>query len=86
MIARAEVIDYHQLLYSSEAGARSSPGPKGIDARFLIPQVDAAEIQRAVVLSVAYIFSNPNKPSVPDEYQHVMAENNWTSLQVAQYP
>ena len=25
----AEVIDYHQHLYSPEAGARSSPGPKG---------------------------------------------------------
>jgi hypothetical protein len=64
----AEIIDYHQHLYSPEAGARSSPGPKGIDARFLIAQLDAAGIQRAVVLSVAYSFSNPNKPPVPNEY------------------
>src|SRR3954471_3972843 len=69
----AQVIDYHQHLYSPEAGARSTPGPKGIDAGFLIGQLDAAGIQRAVVLSVAYSFSNPNKPQVPDEYAHVMA-------------
>ena len=82
----AEVIDYHQHLYSPEAGARSSPGPKGIDARFLVAQLDAAGIQRAVVLSVAYSFSNPNKPPVQNEYAHVMAENDWTSAQVAKYP
>lgn len=85
-IPSAEIIDYHQHLYSPEAGARSSPGPKGIDARFLVAQLDAAGIQRAVVLSVAYSFSNPNKPAVPNEYAHVMAENDWTSAQVAKYP
>jgi predicted TIM-barrel fold metal-dependent hydrolase len=82
----AEVIDYHQHLYSPEAGARSIPGPKGIDAKALIAQLDAAGIQRAVVLSVAYSFSNPNKPAVPNEYAHVMAENDWTSAQVGTYP
>jgi len=80
-----EIIDYHQHLYSPEAGARS-PGPKGIDAKDLIAQLDAAGIQRAVVLSVAYSFSNPNKPHVPNEYDHVKAENDWTSAQVARYP
>jgi hypothetical protein len=80
----AEIIDYHQHLYSPDAGASSSPGPKGIDARFLIAQLDAAGIERAVVLSVAYSFSNPNKPPVPNEYAHVMAENDWTSAQPRQ--
>ena len=82
----AETFDYHQHLYSPEAGARSSPGPKGIDADYLIAQLDAAGISRAVVLSVAYSFSNPNKEAVPNEYAHVMGENNWTSAQVAKYP
>jgi predicted TIM-barrel fold metal-dependent hydrolase len=82
----AEIIDYHQHLYSPEAGARSSPGPKGIDADYLVAQLDAAGISRAVVLSVAYSFSNPNKASVPNEYAHVMAENDWTSAQIAKYP
>jgi predicted TIM-barrel fold metal-dependent hydrolase len=81
----AETIDYHQHLYSPEAGARSTPGPKGIDADNLIAQLDDAGISRAVVLSVAYSFSNPNKPAVPDEYAQVMRENNWTSAQVAKY-
>ena len=84
--ASAEIIDYHQHLYSPEAGARSSPGPKGIDASFLISQLVAAGIQRAIVLSVAYSFANPHKPAVADEYAHVMAENDWTSAQVAKYP
>jgi predicted TIM-barrel fold metal-dependent hydrolase len=82
----AEIIDYHQHLYSPAAGARSSLGPKGIDADQLITDLDAAGISRAVVLSVAYSFSNPNKVAVPDEYAHVMEENNWTSAQVAKYP
>lgn len=81
----AQVIDYHQHLYSPKAGARSIPGPKGI-AKDLIAQLDAAGIQRAIVLSVAYSFSNPNKPTVPDEYARVMSENDWTSAQVATYP
>jgi predicted TIM-barrel fold metal-dependent hydrolase len=85
-ISFAEIIDCHQHLYSREAGARSSPGPKGIDASFLLRQLEVAGIQRAVVLSVAYSFSNPNKPPVPDEYAHVMSENDWTSAQVAKYP
>ena len=58
----AEVIDYHQHLYSPQAGARSSPGPKGIEADYLVAQLDVAGIGRAVVLSVAYSFSSPNKP------------------------
>jgi predicted TIM-barrel fold metal-dependent hydrolase len=82
----AEIIDYHQHLYSPAAGARSSPGPKGIDADYLVAQLDAAGVSRAVVLSVAYSFSNPNKAAVPNEYAHVMDENNWTSAQVAKYP
>jgi len=82
----AGIVDYHQHLYSPEAGGRSSPGPKGIDADDLIAQLDAAGIARAVVLSVAYSFSNPNKPKVEDEYAHVRAENDWTSAQVAKYP
>ncbi len=82
----AEIIDYHEHLYSPEAGARSSPGPKGIDADYLVAHLDAAGISRAVVLSVAYSFSNPNKAAVPNEYVHVMDENNWTSAQVAKYP
>jgi predicted TIM-barrel fold metal-dependent hydrolase len=82
----AEIIDYHQHLYSPQAGARTTVVPKGLDADYLVEQLDAAGISRAVVLSVAYGFSNPNKPPVSDEYSLVKAENDWTSAQVAKYP
>ena len=82
----AQIIDHHQHLYSPRAGVRSSVGPHGIDATHLITALDAAGIQRAVVLSVAYSFANPNKPRDPQEYADVMAENDWTSAEVAKYP
>lgn len=85
----AEIIDYHQYLYSPNAAARTSAGGKGwkgIDAKALIADLDAAGIERAVVLSVAYDFANPHKPVVPNEYEDVKAENNWTGAQIAPYP
>jgi predicted TIM-barrel fold metal-dependent hydrolase len=82
----ADIIDHHQHLFSPGASQRAGLGPKGIDAKTLVADLDAAGIRRAVVLSVAYSFSNPNKPAVPDEYGHVRAENDWTSSQVAQFP
>ena len=84
--ATAQIIDYHQHLYSPDASVRAHLRSKGIDADYLISQLDAAGISRAVVLSVAYSVSNPNEPRVPQEYAHVMAENDWTSAQVAKYP
>jgi predicted TIM-barrel fold metal-dependent hydrolase len=46
----------------------------------------AAGTRRALVLSVAYQFGNPNRPVVEDEYTKVRAENDWTSKQVAPFP
>jgi predicted TIM-barrel fold metal-dependent hydrolase len=43
-------------------------------------------MRRALVLSVAYQFGNPNRPVVEDEYAKVRAENDWTSEQVARFP
>jgi predicted TIM-barrel fold metal-dependent hydrolase len=85
-LVASDLVDYHQHLYSPEAGAITSAGPNGIRARDLIAGLDAAGIQQAVVLSVAYVFSNSNRSSVPDEYAHVKAENDWTSAQVGKYP
>jgi predicted TIM-barrel fold metal-dependent hydrolase len=48
--------------------------------------LDAAGIQRALVLSIAYQFGNPNKPKVENEYAQVKAENDWTSQEVARFP
>src|SRR5437773_1217832 len=77
--------DYHQHLFSP-AVAKLSLGLKSIDAADLIALLDSAGIRRALVLSVAYQFGNPNKPAVEDEYAQVKAENDWTSEQVARFP
>lgn len=85
-LAPAEIIDYHQHLYSPIAGPISVPGWKGVTASELIPLMDAAHIRRAVVLSTAYSLANPHKPPVPNEREAVRKDNDWTSAQVARYP
>ena len=78
------LIDYHQHLFSPNAARLSGVQP--ITASDLAALLDAAGIRRALVLSVAYQFGNPNKPLVEDEYVHVKAENDWMSEQVARFP
>jgi uncharacterized protein len=80
-----QITDHHQHLFSPDAARHASIGDH-INAKDLIAHLDAAGISRAVVLSVAYTFANPNKRSFEDEYARVKAENDWTSAQVAQYP
>ena len=79
------LVDHHQHLFDA-ASASLAPGIEQIDAARLVALLDDAGIRRAVVLSVAYQFGNPNKPAVPDEYARVRAENDWTSAQVARFP
>ena len=81
----AGLIDHHQHLFSPRAlSVFSAPG--AVTAADLIAQMDAAGIDRAVVLSTAYGFSNPFKSAGADEYARVRAENDWVSMQVAKYP
>ena len=75
--------DHHQHLFRSQAG--SAPG-LAANASELITQMDEAGIRSAAVFSIAYQFSNPNRPPVENEYERVKAENNWTRGQVALYP
>jgi predicted TIM-barrel fold metal-dependent hydrolase len=77
--------DYHEHLLSP-AVARILGQPKPLLGRDLISELDAAGIQRAVILSLAYQFGNPNRPRVEDEYAQVKKENDWTAEQVKQYP
>jgi predicted TIM-barrel fold metal-dependent hydrolase len=79
------LIDYHQHLLSPSAAALGSL-PHTFTARDLIALLDAAGVQRALILSLAYQYGNPNRPPVRDEYAKVRAENDWTAQQVAQYP
>jgi predicted TIM-barrel fold metal-dependent hydrolase len=78
-------IDYHQhLLSPGLAKLGSLPAP--FIARDLIPLLDKAGVRRALVLSIAYQYGNPNRPPVPDEYAQVQRENDWTAQQVAEFP
>jgi predicted TIM-barrel fold metal-dependent hydrolase len=61
----------------------STAGP--VTADRLIAQLDAAGIQRAAVLSLAYAHGSPGLRG-DDEYAQVRGENDWTSQQVARYP
>src|SRR5215472_10007404 len=85
-LAPAQIIDYHQHLYSPVAGPISVAGWNGVTADELIALMDGAHIDRAVVLSTAYSLANPHKPAVPDEREAVRMDNDWTSAQVARYP
>jgi predicted TIM-barrel fold metal-dependent hydrolase len=78
-------IDYHQHLLSPSA-AKLGSLPHPFTAHDLIPMLDAAGVQRALVLSLAYQYGNPNRPPVKDEYAHVKAENDWAARQVAEFP
>ena len=79
------IVDSHQHLFSP-AVSQLAPALKSLEASDLITLLDEAGIKRALVLSVAYQFGNPNKPKIENEYEHVKAENDWTSQQVAKYP
>ena len=86
--APAPVIDYHQHLVSPAAHAliTGQPNAPGISAQSLVELLDAAGIERALVLSMAYTWGKASRTPVENEYEHVKAENDWTSQQVAQYP
>ncbi len=77
--------DFHQHLFGP--GTQDlNPGLAHVTAKELVPLLDSAGIRRALLLSVAYMFSNPNRPPVANEYARVRAENDWTADQAALYP
>jgi len=84
----APVIDYHQHLFSPAAAALvlGQPDAPGISARTVVELLDAAGIERALVLSMAYTWGKASRTPVENEYEHVKTENDWTAQQVAQYP
>lgn len=79
------LVDYHQHLFHP-AATGLAPDTGTITAKELVAYLDTAGIRRALVLSVAYQFGNPNRPAVEHEYAKVRDENNWTSEQVARFP
>ena len=63
-LAPAQIIDYHQHLYSPVTGPISIAGWQGVTADELIHLMNEAHVSRAVVLSTAYSLANPHKPPV----------------------
>lgn len=83
-------VDHHQHLFSPALAALLSPPAPAtqtlpITARELVAHLDAAGIERAVVLSAAYIFEQPTR-GVEDAAAKARRENDWVSEQVAQHP
>lgn len=85
--AAMPVADHHQLVYSPAAAAfmSASAAMRPVSAQDLIPQLDAAGIERAALLSVAYVYGQL-AASNGGEYARVRAENDWTARQAAEYP
>jgi predicted TIM-barrel fold metal-dependent hydrolase len=78
--------DHHQHLFGPVIVARAPTPLEMVDADRLIALLDQAGIERAAVLSLGYMYGNPNRPPVEREHEAVRAENDWTSAQVAKYP
>lgn len=79
------LVDYHQHFFSPSAN-KLSTRTDVVTATEMIAFLDEAGIRRALVLSLAYQYGNPNKPPVENEYERVKAENDWTSQQIARFP
>jgi uncharacterized protein len=81
-------VDHHQHLFGPGIEtllASPTGGVKTITAQDVIGHLDAAGIDRAVLLSTAYMFGSPAR-SVENEYTKVKAENDWVAAQAAKYP
>ena len=75
----APLVDYHQHLVSP-GWAPIAKMPER-DGAALLRELDAAGIERAVVLSVGYSFADERK-ALTDPDRLTREENDWTSLQV----
>ena len=72
-------MDYHQHLISPAFSPIVKLPPR--DGAALVRELDAAGIERAVVLSVAYSFADDRK-NLSDPDMLTRKENDWTSAQV----
>jgi len=73
-------VDYHQHLVSPAFEPIVKLPAR--DARALLAELDSAGIEKAIVLSVGYSFSDERK-NLPDPDGLTRRENDWTSAQVA---
>jgi predicted TIM-barrel fold metal-dependent hydrolase len=85
----APAVDHHQHIFGDAINELMASGGRErgpyIGAADIVKLLDAAGIERAVLLSVAYQYGKPSRV-VPDELAKVQAENDWTGAQAALYP
>src|ERR671912_259195 len=74
--------DYHQHLVST--GFAPIVKMPERDGAALVKELDAAGIERAVVLSVGYSFADERK-ALPDPDRLTREENDWTSAEVTKH-
>ena len=79
----AAMVDHHQHLVNP---AMAESADKAIDAAKLAASLDEAGIGRAVLLSNAFLYGSPRTTPLPDEYERVKAENDWTLSEALKYP
>jgi predicted TIM-barrel fold metal-dependent hydrolase len=76
--------DHHQHLFSPTI-TELLPSVKPITAQDVIGLLDAAGIQRGLILSTAYMYGRPGREP-QGEYAKVRAENDWVGAQAALFP
>ena len=81
----APAADHHQHVFSPGIAALIGGGFREITADDVVGHLDAAGIHRGVLLSVAYIYSDPRR-AIADDYSRVKAENDWAGAQAARHP
>jgi len=79
----APVADHHQHVFSPPMAVFQKITP--ITAADVITLLDAAGIQRGVLLSTAYSYGRPGREP-QDEYAKVREENDWVGSQATLYP
>ncbi|HEY0143852.1 MAG TPA: amidohydrolase family protein [Thermoanaerobaculia bacterium] len=75
----APLVDYHQHLVSPSFAPIVKLPER--DGAALVRELDAAGVQRAVVLSVGYSFADERK-ALPDPDRLTREQNDWTSAEV----
>ncbi|HEX6127010.1 MAG TPA: amidohydrolase family protein [Pyrinomonadaceae bacterium] len=79
----APAADHHQHLFSPAMAEFQKI--TSITAQDVITLLDAARIERAVLLSTAYAYGRPGREP-QNEYEKVKEENDWVGAQAALFP
>jgi predicted TIM-barrel fold metal-dependent hydrolase len=75
--------DFHQHIFNPALAEMIKVQPISVDD--LAGMLDQAGMQRATLLSMAYIYGSPSR-NIDEELLRVRAENDWTAAQAARYP